>query len=642
MQEFVADIFGKRIGNTHQNGLVDCQSLEEFDESLTRLKSLWDLREKPYAPSSRPRFFHYFVQYQADVIRYHMRKDLRESVGLGSPPTTFTTNASESINAAIKRKVYFKKSGWPEFNENMKHLKHFVESQREEIVRALSGSGMYRLCPEFSHYGVSSQVWVKMRTEQRRDIVTSFEKAKLPRSPPSQSIPSVCGDTDPSSKVTLSISAEDSGIVCIPLVTLSGMWDKASELLSKENGITAAPGSDPKARMVLSYSQDTPHHICSHSGQYPCDSHCPQWISSQICSHTLAVAKHNDLMNFLQWYVKSGQTPNLSTLSLSGLPRGRGQKGGKPKRQRSKVTPAAPDNFTVRPGIASTSSETSAQQPIVHVSEHHQPLNVSTTISVLPESNSGAHINVGGVIQGSHNTFTSQGDQVGSLIDQSYSQVGQECEHTPLSLSAVCHKQGTPGPSRMLRPPPLLNSQLLSQSSQPLQGYIHARTRPPSNFYQECDAPSMRQGVRQHKNIQRRVHNVPYYGPTSSTLSVPPPLVSNVPSQNVNPFYLKKLAGNIRVCQGCRGSLRSADGTVPSPPFDVVIARLEKRQFRDASGILKTSAKPSAAHYHFRLACIRACEPNFLPSTLTVPRDVACLLYPLHRQHLHLEFGVQV
>ena len=57
--------------------VVDCQSLEEFDESLKGLKHLWDLREKPYAPSSGPRFFHYFVQYQADVVRYHMRKDLR-------------------------------------------------------------------------------------------------------------------------------------------------------------------------------------------------------------------------------------------------------------------------------------------------------------------------------------------------------------------------------------------------------------------------------------------------------------------------------------------------------------------------------------------------------------------------------------
>ena len=91
------------------------------DKSLEGLKSLWDSREKPYAPSSGPRLFHYFVQYQADVVRYHMKKDIRESVGLGSPPSAFTTNASESINAAIKRKVNYKESGWPEF----KSMKHF-------------------------------------------------------------------------------------------------------------------------------------------------------------------------------------------------------------------------------------------------------------------------------------------------------------------------------------------------------------------------------------------------------------------------------------------------------------------------------------------------------------------------------------
>ena len=84
--------------------------------------------------------------------------------------------------------------------------------------------------------------------------------------------------------------------------------------------------------------------------------------------------------------------------------------------------------------------------------------------------------------------------------------------------------------------------------------------------------------------------SVPYYGSTTSALSEPPPLVSNFPCQNANPFYLKKLAGNIRVCRRCGGSLRSADGTVPSPPFDFVLAHLEKRQFRDASGTLKNSS----------------------------------------------------
>ena len=34
------------------------------------------------------------------------------------------------------------------------------------------------------------------------------------------------------------------------------------------------------------------------------------------------------------------------------------------------------------------------------------------------------------------------------------------------------------------------------------------------------------------------------------------PLVNAAHDVNLNPFYLKPLAGNIRVCQGCRGSVR--------------------------------------------------------------------------------------
>ncbi len=57
-----------------------------------------------------------------------------------------------------------------------------------------------------------------------------------------------------------------------------------------------------------------------------------------------------------------------------------------------------------------------------------------------------------------------------------------------------------------------------------------------------------------------------------------PPLISIV-QQNVNPFYLKKLTGNIRICQGCRGSLRLADKRIPDPPNDVVVARLKIDHF---------------------------------------------------------------
>ena len=68
-------------------------------------------------------------------------------------------------------------------------------------------------------------------------------------------------------------------------------------------------------------------------------------------------------------------------------------------------------------------------------------------------------------------------------------------------------------------------------------------------------------------------------------------------SVSVVTTQLKPLCGNIRVCQGCRGSLRLPNGSVPAPPFDIV-ARMETLSFRDADGTLHTPMRPSAAHYH--------------------------------------------
>ena len=345
------------------------------------MKQLWNEREKALSPSSGPRFYRHFVRYYADVVRYHMRKDLRESAGLGSPPSKFTTNASESLNAAIKRKVNFQESEWPEFNDQMRQ---YAESQREEVIRALSGRGQFRLCHNVSHYGVSTQVWVKMTTEQRREAVSTFEKARLPTTRSADEGPSSISII-PSSQAVLSVTAEDSGITSIPLVTLMSMWNKAADLLSASNGITPAPGDDSKARMVISRSQVVPHHVRSCSnGRFLCDKNCPQWMSSQICSHTLAVAEQNDeLLQFLQWYVTTGQGPNLSAIGLTGLPKGRGQKGGRPKPTKVRSNTPAPDNYTLRPGLASTSSfpETS---PCSSQHQYNRPVSVSISTQVLP------------------------------------------------------------------------------------------------------------------------------------------------------------------------------------------------------------------------------------------------------------------
>ena len=47
---------------------------------------------------------------------------------------------------------------------------------------------------------------------------------------------------------------------------------------------------------------------------------------------------NGELNLFLQWYNMNKPQPNISRLAMTGLPRGRGRKGGKPKRTRSRVT----------------------------------------------------------------------------------------------------------------------------------------------------------------------------------------------------------------------------------------------------------------------------------------------------------------
>ena len=43
-------------------------------------------------------------------------------------------------------------------------------------------------------------------------------------------------------------------------------------------------------------------------------------------------------------------------------------------------------------------------------------------------------------------------------------------------------------------------------------------------------------------------------------------------------------------------------GGIPTPPYNIVIARMERRQFKDSAG---AESRPSAVHYHLKLAYLK-------------------------------------
>ena len=93
-----------------------------------------------------------------------------------------------------------------------------------------------------------------MRPDQRKRSVQKFESFRLQLSSSYDSAGPSCDFTAATSDAELlgpsrysrsiSISAQDSGISTIPLITLPGIWRKAESLLQGENMITKAPGSE--------------------------------------------------------------------------------------------------------------------------------------------------------------------------------------------------------------------------------------------------------------------------------------------------------------------------------------------------------------------------------------------------------------
>ncbi len=540
--EFVHDVMGSRHGSTYQEGLVDCITVAEFDQNFARLETVWNAREKPFSGVSAPQFYQYFKQHKADAVRYNMLKGVREAAGLGSPPAIFTTNASESLNKVIKQHVHYKASQWPDFNDSLRSL---VAAKREEVIRAISGRGLYRLRPQYARLGVDHVAWQRKRPDQCKKLIRQFDECSLfseqitglstPSSKPCTDAQSAIEQAPSSSGLSdhargschVSISPAESGITSLHQSVLQPVWEKAERLLNRERGLHRAASSDPTAWSVQSLSSAVPHFVTSKAdGQVLCDAQCPQWVSTKICSHTVAMAERSGkLAAFLKWYVSTSQETNVTNLGMLNMPKGRGQKGGIPKRKRSRAKASEPEVVVSRPSLraapstGSCSGESSGTHPLFHINS--PTFHYSTMFEKFP----------------------------------------------PASL------------------PPAYD---------PL------------------------------------VYGYPYHSS---------PVLSTQPT-NPNPFYLKFVTGNIRTCQGCKGSLRSAESTIPEPPYNICIARAEKRPYRDTSGNLVTPTAYKPSHYHLSLTCIHAVEPTFAPHNLKVPSDVQCQLSPEHKHFIGMQMGI--
>jgi len=145
--------------------------------------------------------------------------------------------------------------------------------------------------------------------------------------------------------------------------------------------------------------------------------------------------------------------------------------------------------------------------------------------------------------------------------------------------------------------------------------------------------------VGQSNNYSSPTMNVP--GGAASAMPTPASQSSSAVPPNTNPFYLKFISGNIRMCQGCHSTLRPG-GVIPNPPYNLTVARAEKRPYRNSGGVLVMPARETTSHYHCSVQCIWSCDPNFVPGSLRIQTDIYSQLNPVHREYLRGAFGLGV
>lgn len=172
-----------------------------------------------------------------------MIKEVRTNAGLGNPPTSFYTNVPESANAVIKRAVNFRESEMASFAMKLAQL---VKRQREDVRGALLNSGPYKLGEEYTDLQLTKQRWFSMSSGQRSAHENKSEKTWQTEDDDQEH------QNEEQRATCLSIKAEEANLSTVPTQQVKHVFRKAQSLLSKENGVVTAPGSNGTAFMVES------------------------------------------------------------------------------------------------------------------------------------------------------------------------------------------------------------------------------------------------------------------------------------------------------------------------------------------------------------------------------------------------------
>ena len=340
---FVSDIFGD--AERQKSGLVDSSSCAHFDDRVQALKERWDEKELSIRNVEGAQFHSWFLKYKSDEIKEKMLYPLRSDIRLGFD--FYYNNANESINNSVKRKDYERCKDIVEFADEIREIK---DIQQRNVEHAVIVEGPYRLRRGYAEdLEVDADVWFhQMSPAQRQKHLDKLMTTEIKPVEQQQDAGTRPEQTD--AICHLSCSFEDTGL---SQLVHAGSWQKARELVQKENVIYPVPGTPQGQAFFVESTSGGPskpnYVVIKPSGGVVCD--CEKFKETRLCSHSIAVSERQGTLDqHLKWFKKAEHQPNLSLAAPRRGPTISRQKpGSKRPRNRNRNPPSRNDNIDDAP-----------------------------------------------------------------------------------------------------------------------------------------------------------------------------------------------------------------------------------------------------------------------------------------------------
>ena len=575
----LADIFGQQQGTRFEEGIVDSEDEKEFRVRLSSLQSVWVQR----LGQKGLKFHQWFVKHKADLMEKKMLKPVRIRAGLGQPPRPYYTNRVECANSLLSSETGHKELPVNEFVASMRAL---TERQARNVRWAIINKGPYQLHPDLSHLQLLEETWLQMGEEEKESYVemvlqsdVHLKTTQPSEKNPFQSLPL-------SDQPVSGVSANDGAAHGFPTPA-----DAAFSIIDLDEEFD-------ESRVSLGVEQAPQFDLCDGQDE---------------CSVYSSVALEEELQSISDCTTSESRRTS--------------------RQQSSSVKNAE----TRQPPVVRESSRNTHMMPLEDFSQFFADQPLETIKGIYEKAK---------VLLGKQNSIVPAPgcDPKARMVESTRFRdkphlvtpgkkgeyrCEKNCPHYN-GIRICSHSVATAQDNGELLVFLTWFSQSFSKRGMNLTSA--AKTDMPKYPGRKGGKPP---------TSKRSATKLPVQERAKRTYAVKDTVPPATQTPNNNAFFLKKMNSRIKVCQGCRGSLKSADGTLQYAPFDYCIARQEQRPFYDRnSGQTRIPKKESAAHYHLRVECIRTEEPNFVPSSLKIPDDLE--LSAVHVSYLRAAFGINL